>query len=119
MYRKTHQHHPCVKWAAECANNYDWLYDLFIYLGDEYTKRYGKQHLSLRKLCSELELSPQSRKKIDVRHAYRRQTPSWFALAMPDKYKTSCEVESYHNFYRGEKSNLLTWKNTDTPEEFK
>ena len=38
-----------------------------------------------------------------------------FAVAMPDQYKVECSVESYRNYYRGEKAYFAKWKNRDTP----
>ena len=34
---------------------------------------------------------------------------------MPDQYKVECSVESYRNYYRGEKAYFAKWKNRDTP----
>lgn len=49
LYKKTHQNHPCVKWAAETRLNYYWLLEHFQALLSEYSERYGKTHA-----CSKL-----------------------------------------------------------------
>jgi hypothetical protein len=38
------------------------------------------------------------------------------ARAMPDEYKVSSVVESYRNYYIGEKSSIAVWKYRETPE---
>jgi hypothetical protein len=35
---------------------------------------------------------------------------------MPDEYKVDDVVESYRNYYRGGKKNILVWKNGHKPE---
>ncbi len=45
-YRPTHQHHPCVRWAAASRENYRWTFKLFRCLAAEYTYRFGKTHKS-------------------------------------------------------------------------
>lgn len=42
IYRKTHQHHPCVKWAAEDASHYSFVVKLGLALAAEYKRRYAK-----------------------------------------------------------------------------
>lgn len=44
------QHHPCSLWVRLSKSHYDWLYQLFVALCDEYTHRYGKVHLTDQKL---------------------------------------------------------------------
>ena len=45
-YKKTHQNHPCVVWAAESSYNYNYVLELAQALSDEYTFRFGKRHKS-------------------------------------------------------------------------
>ena len=47
-YKKAHYNHPSTKWTRENTHHYNWLWTHMIALGDEYTRRYGKQHLSKR-----------------------------------------------------------------------
>ena len=44
IYKPTHINHPCVKWAAEGILNHYWLFEHFVALCEEYTKRYKKIH---------------------------------------------------------------------------
>lgn len=44
LYKAAHMKHPCTQWATETAGNYEWAYQMFLYLGIEYNYRYGKYH---------------------------------------------------------------------------
>ena len=51
-YKKAHYNHPSTIWCRQNAKQYMWLYDHMIALGEEYTKRYNKIHLTITK-CKE------------------------------------------------------------------
>ena len=36
IYKKTHFNHPCAVWVRECVENYNYTYNLFCALCDEY-----------------------------------------------------------------------------------
>ena len=38
-----------------------------------------------------------------------------FALAMPDKYKQSCAVQSYRDYYSADKRRIAKWKDNRFP----
>ena len=108
FYKQTHPNHPCSIWVRESKENYLWAYELFKALSWQYTIRYGKTHLSWKKLKGVLELPPSSIEKTSM-------TP--FALAMPDEYKVDGDaVSSYRNYYLGEKAHLFKWTNVPTPD---
>ena len=46
LYKPTHVKHPCTIWAALNLGNWDWLFQHFIALCEEYSFRYNKQHAS-------------------------------------------------------------------------
>ena len=48
-YKKAHYNHPSTIWTRESDEHYMWLFDHMVALGKEYTKRYGKTHLSITK----------------------------------------------------------------------
>jgi len=116
LYKKSHVNHPCAIWVRESSENYDWLYELFVALANEYTHRYGKVHLSYRKLAHILKERP---KNIKIGPKTR------FALAMPEyiknEFKDSTEdadiVRAYRNYYRLEKD-FCKWTKRDIPEWF-
>ena len=55
-YKKAHVNHPSTIWARQSGQNYYWLYHYMLALGDEYTKRYGKIHLTITKCKKPLEI---------------------------------------------------------------
>ena len=105
VYKSTHKNHPSTVWARECTSNYRWLYEHMIALGDEYTKRYGKAHLSIEK-CREALREPPEGMPWNV-EAYRlyhiskadiiEHTPP--PQCMPDEYKRYDAVEAYRLYY--------------------
>lgn len=44
VYKVTHKNHPCSIWTRQSRENFYWLFQLFDYLNDEYTNRFGKIH---------------------------------------------------------------------------
>jgi len=103
-YRIAHVNHPSTKWCRQSIHNYTWLYEHMMALGDEYTKRYNKVHMSISK-CKHLYYWPQN---IDEKVPFT-QPPQ----CMPDKYKDKCSIQAYWNYYIGEKhvvANLKTEK---------
>ena len=46
IYKPTHLKHPCTIWASARSGNWDWLFQHFIALCEEYSFRYTKQHAS-------------------------------------------------------------------------
>lgn len=100
-YKIAHQHHPCTKWVSESKQHYVWLYNHFIALGKEYTKRYNKVHLSIIKCANILKIIPGG-----IYDKGFTQPPQ----AMPDEYKDKCSVEAYWNYYIGEKHTVANLK---------
>jgi hypothetical protein len=66
-------------------------------LGNEYTKRYGKEHLSITKCKWILWERPYG-----IPSNGFTQPPQ----AMPDEYKDPCSVQAYWNYYIGDKFNI-------------
>lgn len=99
-YRPTHQHHPCVQWAAGSIDNLTWLWIHAQALCDEYTLRYGRRHRS--------ELAVKA-----VDGTFTKGDPTKhtaFALAMPDLWKHPVAVTAYRNYYIAEKSYMAKWQ---------
>ena len=94
-YKLAHKNHPSTIWVRESIYHYDWLWNHMIALGDEYTKRYGKKHLSITKMNDhEMYWAPLSMPSPEF-----KQPPQ----AMPDEYKDDCSIKAYWNYYIGEK----------------
>jgi len=107
-YKLSHKNHPCSIWARESMDNYLWLCELGMELCAEYTFRYGKRHKSQQVIewC------------IDNRPNIPEEGFTVPAKAMPDQYKVEDVVQSYRNYYLGEKKSFCNWKNRNTPSWF-
>ena len=92
-YKKAHYNHPSTIWVRQNSIHYDWLYDHMMALGNEYTKRYNKVHLSIIK-CRDLVYLPPG-----IPTVMFNQPPQ----CMPDEYKDPCSIQAYWNYYIGEK----------------
>jgi hypothetical protein len=94
-YKKTHYNHPSTIWARQNVKQYYWLYNHMLALGNEYTKRYGKTHLTITKCKEPLDLCPFGMPDGDF-----TEPPQ----AMPDEYKVEGDsLSAYWNYYEGEK----------------
>ena len=98
--------HPCTQWTMESRMNYRWHATHALALCREYTHRYEKIHNS-QALIEYLF----NREPLNIKEGGLTK----FAVAMPDQYKVECSVESYRNYYRGEKAYFAKWKNRETP----
>ena len=107
LYRVTHKNHPSAVWCRSSNENYDWLYRLFIALGDEYTYRYGGTHKCISTLALHLEEAPREIPLV----GFNEPPP-----AMPDIYKVDGDsVASYRNYYIGEKHKMAKWSKRGQP----
>ena len=94
-YKSTHKNHPSAVWARQSSANYSWLYFHMLALGDEYTKRYGRQHLTITKCKKVLGRTPGG-----IFNTGFTQPPQ----CMPDEYKVEGDsVAAYWNYYENEK----------------
>jgi hypothetical protein len=107
-YKLSHKNHPCAIWSRESLSNYLYLCDLGLELCKEYTYRYGKRHKSQEVIEWCITNKPNIVDKEFTEPA----------RAMPDEYKVKSVVESYRNYYIGEKKSFAVWKNRNIPEWF-
>ena len=105
-YKQAHLNHPSTIWARKSRSTYRWLYLHMIALGDEYTKRYGKIHLTITKCAKFLNVPP-----VHIQGNEWSQPPQ----AMPDEYKDQCSIKAYWNYYIAEK-HIVAGKNEKTYE---
>ena len=106
LYSATHINHPSAIWVRKSDANYVWLFRMFGALMDEYTYRYGKTH-ACERLADALSHKPKNIPKGN----FTEPTP-----AMPDDYKVSGDsIQSYKNYYLGDKTRMFSWKNRETP----
>lgn len=107
LYSATHVNHPSAVWVRKSYENYVWLYQLFTELMKEYTYRYGKNH-ACERLADALYTPPTH---IPKGVGFSEPTP-----AMPDQYKVANNsIQSYKNYYLGDKQRMFSWKKRETP----
>ena len=107
LYKIAHKNHPSTAWVRQSADNYRWLYDLFVHLCDEYTHRYGKVHKTDTRLRERLRYAPVNLPS----HGF---TPP--PQCMPEEYKDKDDtVQAYRNYYMGEKNSFAVWSKRKTP----
>lgn len=94
IYKTTHKNHPSAVWTRESMQNYMWLWQHFVALSHEYTKRYNKTHETYRKLEGVLSMPPKN-----IKNKEFTQPPQ----AMPDLYKDVNSVQAYRRYYLNEK----------------
>ena len=107
-YRLSHKNHPCSIWARENISNYLWLCELGLELCKEYTHRYEKRHKSQDVIEWCLINLP------NIPEEDFTEPPK----AMPEEYKVDDVVQSYRNYYLGDKKYFSKWKKGEVPYWF-
>ena len=103
-YKKAHYNHPSTIWVRQNSRNYYWLYNHMLALGKEYTRRYGKTHLSITKCWESLQNVPVGMPL----GGPVTQPPQ----CMPDEYKADCAIRAYWNYYLGDKHRVANSNET-------
>ena len=98
-YKTTHKNHPSAIWARSGLHQYKWLYEHFQALSDEYTRRYGRVHLSWER-CSEALSEPPA----GIPVIYWNDPPQ----CMPWFCKDDNTVVAYRNYYEYKKQDWLS-----------
>jgi hypothetical protein len=115
LMKASHINHPSAVWLRHSKENYAWLYEMWVYLLQEYTFRYGKIHACARlfDILAEIPHALQSK-------AFTEPTP-----AMPVECKVFKEVHtdrfeidslaSYHKYYLEKKKHFARWTKREIP----
>jgi len=110
LYKSTHVNHPCVLWAEKSYGNFKWLSDLLNGLLEEYKYRYKKRHKT------ETIFDYINNTDISIyEYNWRTSPKTEFVLCMPDEYKLNDPIDSYRNYYIGEKAKFAKWKYSKIP----
>jgi hypothetical protein len=106
LMKASHINHPSGIWLRQSKQNYIWLNQMWNYLLQEYTHRYGKVH-SCEKYKNVIDHLP-----TNIPNGYFTEpTP-----AMPDIYKVAGDsIQSYKNYYINAKNHLASWKKREIP----
>ena len=94
-YKKSHLNHPSSVWVRANNENYQWLYNHMLALGEEYTNRYKRTHLTITKCKDILAVAP-----LNIPTGSFSEPPQ----CMPDEYKVKNDtVSAYWNYYEQDK----------------
>lgn len=94
LYKVALKNHPSSVWVRSNIHHYNWLYDHFVELSNEYTQRYKKTHTTYSKLSHVLLKPPRG-----IPSKQFEAPPQ----CMPDKYKTKSTITAYLKYYANEK----------------
>lgn len=100
-YKQTHKNHPSAIWVRQSFENYMWAYEHMIALGKEYTRRYGKTHLTIEKCRDVFYNAPKG-----ISNKPFTSPPQ----CMPEEHHCDSTVEAYWNYYINDKQNICSSK---------
>jgi len=123
LYKPAYPKHPMTIWVGDSLGNYMWSMDLLGHLLNQYRLRYHNRiHKTGRILNNLICLNENIKDKFDVKNF--TDPP----LCMPDEYKTTIRIDednatdefdyiqSYKNYYVGEKKRFAKYTSVDTPD---
>ena len=101
LYKASHIKHPSGLWCRTSTANYDWLYSHFKASCEEYTHRYGREHLTETKMLRLLSIPPKNLPKgkqtefaiAIAEHQSCRQLPGFDQMSVVDKYKQYIKLD--------------------------
>lgn len=96
-YLAVHKHHPCTVWTMESKTNYEWHYEHFRAMANEFEYRRNKSHATWQKLGVMLSMPPKNIPDAGLTE---------FAQAMnhyPDCKVKGNAVQAYRNYYHAAK----------------
>lgn len=102
VYKPTHKNHPSAIWVRTSRDNFNYVLNLLHYLNQENLLRRNKNHKTYTDLY---EVFLKFSKDTTINWPESKRTP--IPLVMPEKYKGSCAIQSYRNYYIFEKLRLL------------
>jgi|TARA_B110000908_G_scaffold2877_1_gene3941 hypothetical protein len=118
LYKAVHHNHPCTVWSRENCCNYNWHYEHFTALCDEYTYRYGKIHATDTKLRTLLKELPKNILHTNCKSAFKLAMGSNPECVVVGLGGTDV-VESYRNFYHTKQERFkMDWTKRNVPEWF-
>lgn len=106
-YSKAHVSHPCTLWLCESTSNYWWLYRFMHLLAAEYTRRYHKEHKTIREVAPHLKRIPRGCR-------IRPMTPH--VQCMPEEFRQANVVEAYRDFYASKLFTYTSYNHSPMPK---
>ena len=111
LYKSAYPKHPMTIWVGESVENFKFAYNLGIELSIQYTKRYKKIHKS-----TQIIMMFSMGRMFNVEDRFPSQYFTRPPLCMPDEYKSDDYIQSYRNYYIGDKKRFARYTSVDTPE---
>lgn len=128
-YKMTHRNHPCARWVRESYYNFKYLSDLLTYYHVEYKRRYGqeKEHGAFVKIYEAVRHIGIAQIHDRFIEVFGRTGLSIPPCVVPEHYKVYSDeenlvqteddvVQSYRNYYIGDKLRFVTYRNVQPPE---
>ena len=105
LYKSTHVNHPVSIWLRKSTGNYDYLYQLYIALCEEYKFRFGKTHKS------------ESLKDYLINYPINLTKGKFTEPAITTDKTAQCQTAllSYQKYYATSKLHLLDYTKRDIP----
>ena len=111
LYKSAYPKHPMTICVGESVENFNYAHLLGKELGKQYTKRYGKIHKS-----SNIINAFNNGRLQNIEDRFPSQYFTRPPLCMPDEYKSDDYIQSYRNYYIGDKKRFARYTSVDTPE---
>jgi hypothetical protein len=108
-WKHSHFNHPCSKWVRQSRENALWLIDYARHLCAEKRLRWPRNPPHF---CEGF-LDAVARGLASVSNAGRFAEPP---KCMPEKYIVDSTIQSYRNYYFGDKRAFATWRYSETPQ---
>ena len=111
LYKPAYPHHPMTISVGDSLGNYMWSIDLLGHLLNQYRHRYHNRiHKTGRILNNLICLNDKIKDKFEY--------PNFLIppLCMPDEYKCDNYIQSYKDYYVGEKKRFAKYTSVDTPD---
>ena len=105
LYKVAHKNHPSTIWVRSSSRHYDWLFQLWVHLLEQYTARYDKFHKS-ELLLHGLSTFPKAIE--DNGYIDPPQCMSAYC-------KNDDTVEAYRTYYLLEKMSFAQYRNGNKP----
>ena len=111
LYKPAYPKHPMTIWVGTNRNNFMYAHNLGKELLNQYTLRYGKIHKS-----SNIINAFNNGRLQNIEDRFPSQYFTRPPLCMPDEYKSDDYIQSYRNYYIGDKKRFARYTSVDTPE---
>ena len=108
LYKTAYPKHPMTIWVGDSGDNFFWSVQLLDQLLYQYTVRYKKVHKTIK-------ISNLLHSKHKLWHTWKTEFTRP-PLCMPDEYKSDDYIQSYRNYYIGDKKRFARYTSVDTPE---